>query len=196
MGMIALFRIVNGFGINVVAAYSVAGRIENFAMLPAMNFGQALSTFVGQNLGANKLQRVRSGLLATLGMSAAISILMTICVILLRNQLMGLFTSDPDVIAIGAEYLVIVGSCYFIFSTMFSLNGVLRGAGDTIIPMFITLLSLWIIRIPFAYYLSDRLGESGIWWAVPIAWLVGAFFSYFYYHTGNWKKKVLVKQDN
>ena len=63
---------------------------------------------------------------------------------------MQLFTNDSDVILIGVRYLVIVSSCYFIFSIMFSLTGVLRGAGDTLIPMFITLFSLWFVRIPLA----------------------------------------------
>jgi putative MATE family efflux protein len=201
-GMIALFRIVNNFGTNVIAAYSVAGRIDNLAMLPAMNFGQALSTFVGQNVGANRSDRVRNGLRATFGMSAIISVSISVLVLLFRNQLMQLFTSDPNVIAAGAEYLIIVSSCYLIFSTMFSLNGVLRGAGDTLVPMFITLFSLWLIRIPMAALLSGRfyatvsqwgfslpewlqggLAERGIWLSVPIGWLVGAIFSYFYYKT-------------
>ncbi|MBN1598690.1 MAG: MATE family efflux transporter [Bacteroidales bacterium] len=214
LGMLALFRIVNGFGTNVIAAYTVAGRIDNLAMLPAMNFGQALSTFVGQNMGANKPNRVRSGLLATLGMSSFISILLTVLILSFKSQLMGLFTNDANVISIGMKYLVIVSSCYIIFSTMFSLNGVLRGAGDTIVPMFITLFSLWIIRVPLAAVLSGNfneylhnnglninlpelfsgtLQEVGIWWAIPIGWLTGAIFSFIYYLTGNWRKKVIVK---
>jgi putative MATE family efflux protein len=196
MGMIALFRIVNGYGANIIAAYSVAGRIDNFAMMPAMNFGQALSTFTGQNIGANKKKRVRSGLIATLGISIITSAIISMGVILLRYPLMKLFTNDVDVIAEGAKYLLIVGSCYMIFSAMFSFNGLLRGAGDTLIPMFITLLSLWIVRIPFAYLLSNRIGEIGIWWAVPIAWAIGAIFSFLYYLTGNWKNKAIVKYDN
>jgi putative MATE family efflux protein len=196
IGMIALFRIVNGYGANIIAAFSVAGRIDNFAMMPAMNFGHALSTFTGQNIGANKKKRVRSGLIATIGMSSLASLIISIGVIFLRYPLMGMFTNDVEVIAIGVKYLIIVSSCYIVFSTMFTFNGLLRGAGDTLIPMFITLLSLWIIRIPFAYILSGRIGETGIWWAVPIAWFAGALFSIIYYLTGNWKNKVLVKYDN
>lgn len=213
-GMLALFRIVNTFGTNVAAAYTVAGRIDSLAMLPAMNFGQALSTFVGQNIGANKIERVKQGLRATMGMSILVSVLLTAGIVVFREELMRIFISDPQVIDIGVDYLVIVGSSYIIFSIMFSLNGVLRGAGDTIIPMFITLLSLWIIRIPLASLLSGRfatiaadmgihirlpeilqgsLQEQGIWWTVPIAWLFGALFSSIYYRTGRWKKKGVVK---
>lgn len=196
LGMIAIFRIINGFGANIIAAYTVVGRIDNFAMMPAMNFGQAISTFTGQNIGANKKKRAQSGLIATITMSSLISLIITIVVIAFRYPIMAMFTTDEAVISIGAEYLIIVSSCYIIFSVMFSLNGLLRGAGDTLFPMLITLLSLWIIRIPFAYFLSNSIGEKGIWWAIPIAWLAGALFSFFYYLTGKWKNKGLIYYEN
>jgi putative MATE family efflux protein len=193
LGMIALYRIVNKFDTEVIAAYSVAGRIDGLAMIPSMILGQALSAFVGQNLGAGKIERVKKGLMATLSISIVISILVTIVVVLLRRQLMYLFTTNSAVVDIGEKYLIIVSSCYIIFSVMFSLNGVMRGAGDTLIPMFITLLSLWVIRVPFAAILSTRFEEIGVWMAVPIAWCVGAIFSFLYYRTGKWKKKVIIK---
>jgi Na+-driven multidrug efflux pump len=76
---------------------------------------------------------------------------------------------------------------------MFTINGVLRGAGDTIIPMFITLLALWAVRIPFTYILSAKIGETGIWWAIPIGWFIGSLLSSIYYSTGRWKGKGVVK---
>lgn len=193
LGMTFIMSIVNTFGTNVIAAYSVAVRIDSLALLPAMNIGQALATFVGQNIGAKKTERVKSGLKATFFISSAISVFVTGMVILFGDVLMQFFTDDPEVIAIGENYLVIVSSFYLLFSAMFTVNGVLRGAGDTLIPMFITLFSLWIIRIPVAYFLSDRIGETGIWWAVPIAWFAGTVVSYFYYLSGQWKTKSVVK---
>jgi len=193
LGMLALMAIVNTFGTDVIAAYSVAGRIDNLAMLPAMNFSAALATFVGQNLGARKPERVKTGLKSTLFMSSGISVFVMFIVILFKKQLMGLFTDDHEVIRIGSEYLVIVSSFYLLFTAMFKVNGVLRGAGDTLIPMFITLISLWVIRIPFAWLFSSKIGESGIWWAIPAGWFVGLLLSYLYYLTGNWRKKVVVK---
>jgi putative MATE family efflux protein len=192
IGMIALLRIVNDYGTNVIAAYSVAGRIDNMAGLPAMNFGTALSTFVGQNIGAKKMHRVKLGLTSTLKMSSWTAIITSVLIIICRYPLMRLFVSDPDVIAIGGEYLVIVGSFYLMFSTMFVIGGVMRGAGDTLIPMFITLFSLWIIRIPLAALLSKQFGVIGIWWAIPIAWTMGTFLSFLYYKTGRWKKKARI----
>ena len=78
---------------------------------------------------------------------------------------------------------------------MFIYTGVMRGAGDTLIPMFFSLLSLWIIRIPMAWYLSGKMGATGIWWAIPAGWFIGLALSYFYYKSGRWKKKAVVKYD-
>jgi len=192
LGMLALFRIVNEFGTDTVAAYSVALRIDSLAALASMNFGAALSTYVGQNLGANKPERVFAGLMATLKMSSVVSLAVTVVVIIFRQQLMGLFTADPEVIRIGAEYLLIVCSFYVVFSAMFVIGGVLRGAGATVVPMFITLFALWFIRIPASWWLSRELGAAGIWWAIPLGWAIGAGFSWIYYLKGNWRKNVVV----
>lgn len=193
MGMLAITRIVNGFGTDVIAAYSAAGRLDSLAGMPAMNFGAALSTFVGQNLGANKPERVKQGFRATLMMSGALAVFTSLVVIVFRHQLMHLFTEDVAVIAIGADYLVIVSSFYLFFSAMFVIGGVMRGAGDTLIPMFITLFALWGIRIPAAWIMSGVFGVDGIWWSIPVAWFIGMALSYLYYLKGNWKSKVVVK---
>jgi len=76
---------------------------------------------------------------------------------------------------------------------MFSFTAVFRGAGDTLVPMFITLFALWFIRIPVSWYLSTIMGETGIWWGIPIAWGFGLTFSSVYYWMGKWKKKAVVK---
>jgi len=193
LGMLALLRIVNDFGTDAVAAYSVAGRIDNLAGLPAMNFGAALSTYTGQNIGAGKLKRVGQGLRATLQMSGLLAVVSSVLIMIFREPLMTLFTTDPGVIEIGARYLLIVSGFYLLFSGMFVVGGVMRGAGDTLIPMFITLFSLWLVRIPLAAVLSKHLGIDGIWWAITIAWFMGLVLSYLYYLTGKWKLKSVVR---
>lgn len=196
LGMLALLRIVNDFGTDALAAYTVAMRIDSFASLPAMTFAAALSTFVGQNIGANKTDRVVKGYFATWVMTSLISVTVMIIVMLFSEPLMSIFTNKQEVISIGQSYLTIVCSFYILFSTMFVTNGVLRGAGDTLIPMFLTLFSLWLIRIPLAYILSRPdvgIGIEGIWWAIPIAWFTGCLFSYLYYLSGRWKKRAVVK---
>ncbi|MEA1897431.1 MAG: MATE family efflux transporter [Bacteroidota bacterium] len=193
LGMMAIMGIVNTFGTDVIAGYSVAIRLDSLAIMPAMNFSAALSTFVGQNLGANKQERVKQGLISTLLMSSVVSVFVTAILLLWGKNLMTLFTNDPEVVRIGYEYLTIVSLFYVVFSIMFSLNGVLRGAGDTLVPMFITLFALWVMRIPSAYLLSQKFGETGIWWAVPIGMLTGTLLSFLYYKTGRYKSKVVVQ---
>ncbi|MBE0638707.1 MAG: MATE family efflux transporter [Bacteroidales bacterium] len=194
-GLIALYGIVNKFGTATIAAYSVANRIDSFASLLAMNFAAALSSFVGQNIGANKHERVRAGLKATWLITSAISLLFSVIVILFGKNLMGFFTPDPLVKDIGNDYLVIVGSFYILFSSLFVVNAVMRGAGDTLIPMFITLIALWLIRVPVSYILAGQIGVSGIWWAVPIGWGVGMILTFIYYLSGKWKTKGLIKHE-
>ncbi len=193
IGMTAVLSIVNGFGTDVVAAYSIAIRLDALATLPAMNFAAALSTFVGQNIGAKKMDRVAKGYKSTVLMSSVVSILISIMFYFFGPQLMRMFTNDSNVIEIGTKYLVIVSSFYIIFSTMFSTNAIMRGAGDTMIPMFITLIALWIVRVPSSYFLSNIFGEVGIWWSLPLAWFIGLIFSFSYYKTGRWKRKNIIK---
>ncbi len=193
LGFLALYRIVNVFGTPTIAAYSIAMRIDSFAVMPAMNFSAAISTFVGQNIGANKFERIGKGLKSTLLMINSISLTVTIFALIFAGPLFSLFTDSKEVIEIGKQYIYIVTPFYIIFSTMFILNGVLRGAGDTLIPMFITLISLWLIRVPFALYFSAKIGESGIWWSVPAGWGVGLILSFLYYLTGRWRKMAVIR---
>jgi putative MATE family efflux protein len=191
-GMMALSRIVNNFGTTAVAAYTAAGRIDSFASMPAMNLSAALSAFVGQNLGAGKPERVKRGYLSALAMAGVIALATTITVALFGRELIALFNTDPEVITIGASYLIIVGSFYPIFAWMFITNGVLRGAGDTLIPMFFSVFSLWLIRVPVSSLLAQRMGTNGIWWGIPIAWTIGALLGFGYFLSGRWKRRSII----
>jgi putative MATE family efflux protein len=125
MGMVALYWVVDKFGIDANAAYSVAGRIDNFAAMPAMSFAIALSTFVGQNVGANKPERVKTGLRATFLMSSAVTLTISALILIFARGLMRMFTDDETVIELGRGYLVVIGIFYILFSTMFIYTGVL-----------------------------------------------------------------------
>lgn len=195
IGMIAVLRIVNDFGTDAVAAFSVAGRLDSFAGMPAMALATALSAFVGQNIGAQRIDRVRQGFKVSLIISAVISLLVTVVMVFFGETLMGIFTTDKNVIDIGYSYLVIVSVFYVVFSSMFIVQSVLRGAGDTWVPMVFTLFALWILRVPLSYFLSREsfgLGVIGIWWGIPIAWVFGLASSYIYYRMGRWRSKSVV----
>ncbi|MFH1160628.1 MAG: MATE family efflux transporter [bacterium] len=196
-GMLALYWIVNQFGVTANAAYSAAGRIDSFAAMPAMSFSAALSAFVGQNLGANRLDRVKKGLTSTLLMTGGISLIISLITVFFGRYLMMMFTNDPEVIEIGKAYLIIIGAFYILFSSMFILHGMLRGAGDTFIPMIITLLSLWVVRVPVAFLLSKvpSIALYGVFWSIPIGWFAGVVLAGLYYLAGQWKRKAVVKFD-
>lgn len=187
LGGVALMGIVNQWGTDVIAGYTAAMRVDNLAMLPAMNIAMALTSFTGQNVGAGKLDRVREGLRKTLLFSSGVCIVLSGLIILFGDDMLRLFSTDARVIEVGKEYLVIVSSFYLLFSTMFVINGLLRGAGAVWIPMISTLASLWIVRVPLAWMLSKSVGEVGIWWSIPIGWALGLLISFIYYKTGKWK---------
>jgi len=187
-GMITLFGIVNSFGTDTIAAYSIALRIESIPLMLAMSFAAAIAPFVGQNVGANQMERVQTGYRSALVMTNAISIVISGLFLIAPRLILQIFTTDIAVIDIGVEYMHIVAPFYILFSTMFILNGTLRGAGATLIPMFITLIALWAVRIPVSWVLSEAIGRTGIWWGIPTGWFVGMVISYLYYKTGYWKK--------
>ena len=191
LGMTALMGIVNTFGTNVIAAYSTASRIDSLAMMPAMNFSVALSTFVGQNIAGERMTRITQGLKSTLIMSLIITAIVSLVVIIFGHSMMRMFTTNEEVVAIGGEYLTVVSIFYWMFTIMFVVNGLLRGAGATMVPMLTTLVSLWAVRVPAAFFLSKVIGEDGIWWSIPIGWVVGMLGAFIYYKTGKWKGKTV-----
>jgi len=164
--------------------------------MPAMNLGAAITTFTGQNIGAGKPERVRRGHLSAIAVNTALSLFISLMILFFGKWLMGIFSNDPEVIRIGASYLVIVGMFYAVFGIMFINNGVMRGAGDVFIPMINTVLALWLVRIPLAllFTRSFGMGSDGIWWSIPAGWLVGMIFSTWYYQTGRWKNPRLLRR--
>lgn len=193
IGMMSIQSLVNGFGTNTIAAYTAAGRLDTFAMMPAMNFSQAITSFVGQNIGAGKTERAKRGFYATVIMSGVISILISLLMIVAGREMMMLFNANPDVVDIGRRYLVIVSAFYVVFSTMFVINGLIRGTGHTIFTMLVTIGSLWLVRVPASTILARNMGPDGIWWGVVIGWIVGCAIAGGYYLSGKWKVPVTFK---
>jgi len=199
LGSVALIRIVNSMGVEIMTAYTAAGRIDAFISMPAMNFSAALSAFVGQNLAIRNYKRINRGFMYTLLISGVICLISMLCIYLWGENIMKIFVRSTEpgynlIIETGHQYLLIVCSFYIVFSTMFVINGLLRGAGATLVPMFVTLLSLWLIRLPIAHMLSKYtdLGAEGIWWAIPMGWTMGLIGALTYFLSGKWKGKSIV----
>ncbi|NLG87182.1 MAG: MATE family efflux transporter, partial [Firmicutes bacterium] len=188
--------LVNRFGSTVVAAFGVASRWDQFAFMPSMSVGMAVSALVGQNLGAGKDERVREIVKWSILLGGGITLLVTAIVLSIPGTLVRFFTDDAAVIAAGITYLRIVAFNYVPFAAMFVMGGVMRGAGDTIATFFASLLNLWGVRVPLAAYLSSRpeLGIKGVWIAMMVSPYVGTTIQALYYKSGLWRKRALVRR--
>lgn len=195
LGIITMQGVVNSFGTDVMSAFTAASKLDTFATLPMNNFSLAISTFVAQNIGANKMERAKRGLRGTIIMGSTTSIVMSIIMWLFGRQLMSIFTDHKAVISYGADYLKIVGSGYVVLGTMFSIVGFIRGTGHTLFPTFVTLTSLWLVRVPVAIIMSSAIGANGLWLGIPIGWGFGLIVAYIYYVLGRWKKGNIIKED-
>ena len=189
LGLIALLGIVNSFGTNTLTAYGAAGKIDTIITQAILTLSGALAAFCGQNIGAGRLDRVKKGVQFTMYTNIALGLLTFAAVYLFSNEMMRIFTKDIDVVAIGKEYLLIIGGFFIVHGALNVYNGALRGAGDTLFPMITSLVCLWLIRIPLAYYLSSWLGRNGIWWAIGISITIGLIVTFVYYKMGFWKRR-------
>lgn len=194
LGLIALLGIVNRFGTDTLTAYGAAGKIDTIITQAMLTLSGALAAFCGQNFGAGKFNRAKKGLHITLAANAIVCLIAFIAVYFFGDDMMRAFTNDPEVIAIGQEYLLIIGAFFIVHGTLNIYNGALRGAGDTFFTMLISLISLWIIRIPLAYWLSHISGRPGIWWGIALSCAIGLVITYLYYQTGHWKKRIVTKE--
>lgn len=194
LGLIALLSIVNSFGTDTLTAYGAAGKVDTIITQAVLTLSGALAAFAGQNIGAGKYNRVRRGLRFSHYVNAAFSIIMFTIIWFWGDVIMCAFTDDPQVILIGEEFLVITAGFLIVHGALNIYNGALRGAGDTFFAMMTSLISLWLIRIPLAYFLSEQFGREGIWWAIGLSISIAFILTFTYYQTGVWKKRCVIKR--
>ncbi|GAA0126715.1 MATE family efflux transporter [Clostridium senegalense] len=192
-GNIALQSLVNGYGTSAMAAFGAGTKVETFISIPIMNLGAAVSTFVAQNMGAGKLDRIKKGVKSSLFMAASLSIVVLVIFLMFNKELIGLFNTDKEVVDIGSRYLMTVGPFFIAISTSFMLTSAIRGAGDSMFSLISSIISLWAVRIPASYIFSKYLGVNGIWVGIPVGWIVGWFVTFWYYKKGMWQKKDIIK---
>jgi len=193
IGAVFVTSYVNYFGPSAIAAFGAASRIDMVATMPAIAIGMATMALTGQNLGAKKPERVKEIFKWALLMGTIISGCVSVLAISFPGLILSMFIRHKPVLDIGIHYLRIVGPCYFLFALQFVSNGVVNGAGQTMVTMVFSLLSLWAVRVPMAAYLSrhTRLGITGIWLAMGAGFVVTAGVGYLYYLSGRWKKSAL-----
>ena len=196
--MIIVQSLTNQFGEQFIAANVVIMRVDGFAMMPNFSFGTALTTYAGQNVGAGKYDRVtkgaKQGLLMAVGCSAAITVL----ILIFGKYLMQLFTDTAELVDLSYRLMMILAVGYIAMAVTQSLSGIMRGAGDTMTPMWISLITTVAIRVPVAYgiaWVTSGFGNpaDGIKECIQISllcsWCMGAVLTAIFYRMGHWKKK-------
>ncbi|MCI6659578.1 MAG: MATE family efflux transporter [Peptoniphilaceae bacterium] len=181
-GILLVQRLVDSFGTVTMAAFAAGVKIDTFAYLPVQDFGNAFSIFISQNCGAGKSDRQRKGFRIATLISLAFSALASILVVAFARPLMQIFISanETEVLASGIRYLHIEGAFYIGIGCLFLLYGFYRGIGRPGISVMLTIVSLGT-RVILAYILAPIIGETGIWMAVPIGWLLADVIGYGWY---------------
>jgi putative MATE family efflux protein len=187
---------VNAFGAAATNAFGAVMRVDMFAFMPAISMSMAVAALTGQNLGAGKPDRVKDIFKWGVVMTSTITILISFIAVFFSKLILTAFGlgDDARVMEIGITYLRIVGSCYILFGIMFISNGVINGAGHTMMTMIFSLLALWLVRVPFSWILTKTsLGIIGIWIAIILSFATTMVVSLAYYFSGRWKKAAVVK---
>lgn len=191
IGFMFIVSMVNRFGTHCAAAFGAGMRIDQLAFMPAMAIGQAASTLVGQNIGANRYDRVKLILRWGLILGWALTLPASLAALGAPSLLMRMFAEEADVIAIGAHYLRIASVGYLLVTVMFVTNGVINGSGHTIATTMFTLVVFWVVRIPLAALFSRHFDRvDGIWYAILLSFIFGSTMSVSYYLSGRWRRPV------
>ena len=182
IGFIVIQILVNSFGTDCIAAFISASRIDAFAELPSINLGQALITFVAQNYGAKKMDRIIKGGKESLILGIIFSIITSIIIFIFPTFFISMFNKNPEIIFIGNQYLRTVSAFYIVFCLMQILNGLLLGYGKSFVPLIASITSFCMFQIPMPILLSKTsLRYNGIWITAPIGWTGGMLIRLCYF---------------
>ena len=197
--MIIVQSLTNQFGEQFIAANIITMRVDGFAMMPNFSFGTALTTFAGQNVGAGLYDRVRKGAKQGTLLAVGCSATITGIILLFGKSLMGVFTNTAELVDMSYYLMNILAVGYIAVAVTQSLSGIMRGAGDTMTPMWISLITTVVIRVPIAYGLSYLTRTE----ALPVgrfeciqisllsSWILGAVLTTIFYARGGWKNKAI-----
>ena len=197
--MIIVQSLTNQFGEQFIAANVVIMRVDGFAMMPNFSFGTALTTYAGQNVGAGLYDRVSKGAKQGTLMAVVCSTVITGAILIFGKGLMGIFTETESLVSLSYNLMKILAAGYIAVAVTQSLSGIMRGAGDTMTPMWISLITTVAIRVPIAYGISflTRTPElpfgrqECIQISLLASWLIGALLTAIFFARGKWKNKAL-----
>lgn len=201
--MIIVQSLTNSFGEMFIAANVIVMRVDGFAMMPNFSFGMAMTTYAGQNVGARKYDRVTKGAKQGTLIAASCSAFITLVILIFGKYLMAIFTETAALVDMSMYMMRILAFGYIAMAVTQSLSGVMRGAGDTVTPMWISLCTTVLLRVPVAYGISFLtrtpelpFGRSEcIQVSLLITWVMGAVLTSIFYARGKWKKKAISLED-
>ncbi|MFC2039129.1 MATE family efflux transporter [Chloroflexota bacterium] len=190
-GDLILIRFMAPFGTLAVAGHTLIQRMEAVLRMPSMGMGHGSGVLVGQNLGAGKPDRAEKSGWMAVGLAWAFAIIITAVILLWAENVVRLFNSEPEIVALASSFLRIAAAGYFFMGLYFVMQNSISGAGDTMPPMLITLLNFWLVQIPLAWLLPNitSLGVYGVRWSIVSGWVVGAIAYSVYFKLGRWKLK-------
>lgn len=189
----ALMPIMAGFGEVAIAGYVIALRVVMFALLPALGLSNAAATMVGQNLGAGKPERSEAAVWKAAWFNAAFYFAIGVVFWAFSNQIIGIFTQEPEVQRYGTSALHIIAYGFAFYGLGMVLETAFNGAGDTWTPTYLNLLIFWVFEIPLAYALAYKfeMGPDGVFWAITLAFSLLAIASGLLFRRGKWKLKTV-----
>lgn len=202
LSMLVVQSLTNSLGEFVVACNVIIMRVDGFAMMPNMSFGQAMSVYAGQNVGAGKLDRVTEGRRQGMRLAVGLSVAITAVLLLFGHILFGFFTETPELIDLAVRMMRIMAFGYICMAMTQVFQGVMRGAGDTVTPMWISMFTTVCLRVPSAYLLT-YLTRCEAWpngrpealaASLLFTWVSGAVISYFAFKRGKWRRTLEVQQ--
>jgi Na+-driven multidrug efflux pump len=188
---VALIRVVAYFGSAALAGYTVAVRIVVFAILPSWGMSNAAATLVGQNLGAGKPERAERAVWKTAFANMLFLLGVSFVFVVFAERLVGIFTTDPDVVPYGVDCLRFISYGYVFYAYGMVVVQAFNGAGDTYTPTVINVICLWLVQLPLAYYLSLHagMGARGIFFAITVAESLLAVVAVLVFRRGKWKEQ-------
>lgn len=189
VGSMVIMSKVNSYGEAYTAGYNVGYKVDQMAFLPVQSLSNALTAFVGQNMGASRLDRARRGVRVGVASAVGWSLLTAAVLIPWGPSLIAAFSETPAVIAAGTAYLRGIMPFYVLFAVFFTLNNAMRGAGESVFPMVNTVLSLILLRVPAVYLIANRFGPEYMYYGFGVGWAVGFAATVIYYLSGRWKRR-------
>ncbi len=196
VGSVVVQATINSFGAAVIAGSAAASKVINLAIAIPINYSNALSNYVGQNIGAGKEERIWPGLKSSLLCCGLISLVMTVILELFPEAIIRMFIQDDEanlakVMEVGVEYIQVVGAFLLIFAAFMLIKSVFKGSGDMGWFIWVTLLSFFV-RLVMTVGLAGVFGVGVIWWAFCVGWTIALFVTIGRYVHGGWKKKKIV----